>query len=116
MVETFGLSDVGCIRELNEDCFCIHGFERNEDKGFCILADGMGGHNAGEVASQNAVRFIDERMSSTLEPDSDDKIPSALIDAVGKANERVYRMSVESTAHSGMGTTVVVSYIDCGIA
>ena len=116
MVETFGLSDVGCIRELNEDCFCIHGFDGNEDKGFCILADGMGGHNAGEVASQNAVRFIDERMSGTLEPDSDDKIPSALIDAIGKANERVYRMSVESTAHSGMGTTVVVSHIDCGIA
>lgn len=116
MVETFGLSDVGCIRELNEDCFCIHGFDRIEDKGFCILADGMGGHNAGEVASQNAVRFIDERMSNALESDSDDKIPSALIDAIGKANERVYRMSVDSTAHSGMGTTVVVSYIDGGIA
>ena len=46
MVEVFGLSDVGCIRELNEDCYCICGFGDNSERGFCILADGMGGHNA----------------------------------------------------------------------
>lgn len=119
MIETFGLSDVGCIRELNEDCFCIHGFEENqkhEEKGLCILADGMGGHNAGEVASQNAVRFINERMSMALNSESCEPIPRALIEAIDKANDRVYRMSKESLAHSGMGTTTVVAYIEDGTA
>ena len=67
MVEVFGLSDVGCIRELNEDCYCICGFGDNSERGFCILADGMGGHNAGEVASQNAVKLIAEEMNRLLE-------------------------------------------------
>ncbi len=112
MVETYGLSDVGCIRELNEDCFCIHGFEDGSENGFCILADGMGGHNAGEVASQSAVGFIAERLKSVV--GSDYGIPAALCDAVGLANEKVYRMSIESTAHSGMGTTVVAALVGSG--
>lgn len=111
MVDTFGLSDVGCIRELNEDCFCIHGFEEDK-KGFCVLADGMGGHNAGEVASQNAVRFIDDILSKLLSGEVKEKIPKVLTQAVDKANERVYRMSVESSEHNGMGTTVVVAYTE----
>lgn len=114
MIETFGLSDVGCIRELNEDCFCIHGFEDGNERGFCILADGMGGHNAGEVASQSAVKFIAERLKGVLDAPADAEIPAELTDAIERANDKVYRMSAESTAHSGMGTTVVAAYIDGG--
>ena len=44
LIETYGLSDVGCVRELNEDSFCIHGFDEENDVGFCVLADGMGGN------------------------------------------------------------------------
>ena len=112
MVDIYGLSDVGCIRELNEDCFCIHGYEGDSNKGFCVLADGMGGHNAGEVASQNAVRIIDEKLSKILNGEIKEKIPKALTESVDKANDRVYKMSVESTEHRGMGTTVVIAYTE----
>ncbi len=108
MTDTFGLSDVGCVRELNEDSFCVHGFNDDEEKSFCVLADGMGGHNAGEVASQNAVKFIAE----SLQEISDDKeIPRKIYDAIISANDRIYKMSCENIIHSGMGTTVVTAYI-----
>jgi protein phosphatase len=49
----FGLSDKGSIRPVNEDSFAVE-----EDLGLCVVADGMGGHKAGEVASQLAVEAI----------------------------------------------------------
>lgn len=115
MVEVFGLSDVGCIRELNEDCYCIGGFEDNSELGFCILADGMGGHNAGEVASQNAVKFIADEMNGLLESGGKE-IPARLSEAVAAANNRVYTMAEENPIHSGMGTTVVAAFINDGTA
>lgn len=161
MIDAFGMSDVGCIRELNEDCFCVQGFEKLEpententeniesdlnndndlnnivnssddlevaddteveeakeiedkkktQKGFCILADGMGGHNAGEVASQNAVKFIAEELNKMM-ANNDTEIPGGLIKAVSYANEKVYTMAALNPIHSGMGTTVVAAYID----
>lgn len=115
MVEVFGLSDVGCIRELNEDCYCICGFGDNSERGFCILADGMGGHNAGEVASQNAVKLIAEEMNRLLES-GEKEIPGQLSRAVSTANTGVYTMASENPIHRGMGTTVVTAFIDDGTA
>lgn len=115
MVEVFGLSDVGCIRELNEDCYCICGFGDNSERGFCILADGMGGHNAGEVASQNAVKLIAEEMNKLLES-GEKEIPGQLSRAVSAANTGVYTMASENPIHRGMGTTVVTAFIDDGTA
>ena len=115
MVEVFGLSDVGCIRELNEDCYCICGFGDNSERGFCILADGMGGHNAGEVASQNAVKLIAEEMNRLIES-GEKEIPGQLSRAVSAANTGVYTMASENPIHRGMGTTVVTAFIDDGTA
>ena len=115
MVEVFGLSDVGCIRELNEDCYCICGFGDNSERGFCILADGMGGHNAGEVASQNAVKLIAEEMNRLLESGEKER-PGQLSRAVSAANTGVYTMASENPIHRGMGTTVVTAFIDDGTA
>ena len=61
-VDVYGASDKGVVRDLNEDSFCVHGFNLKEPLGFCILADGMGGHNAGEVASQKTVQFVAEEL------------------------------------------------------
>ncbi len=116
MVERFGLSDVGCVRELNEDCFCIHGFDDGRERGFCILADGMGGHNAGEVASQTTVRIIAEELTKLLDSDLGSEIPSKLLEAVERANDKVYNMSVNNSIHNGMGTTVVAVFILDGAA
>ena len=52
-VESFAKSDVGCRREINEDCFLV-----DDDVGLYIVADGMGGQNAGEVASRMAVDVV----------------------------------------------------------
>lgn len=113
MADTFGLSDVGCVRELNEDSFCVHGFKDGNEKGFCVLADGMGGHNAGEVASQNAVKLIAEELQRLS---AEDEIPKKLNEAIMSANQRIYKMSCENSIHSGMGTTVVATYITEGNA
>ena len=112
MVDVYGLSDVGCVRELNEDSYCIDGFDENEEKGFCIIADGMGGHNAGEVASQNAVKFMVEELKTLFDEENKElNVPNCLNNAVQRANERVYNMAEENIGHSGMGTTVVATVI-----
>lgn len=116
LIETYGISDVGCVRELNEDSFCIHGFDEEQDVGFCVLADGMGGHNAGEVASQSAVKFIAEELNKLLVLKSYANIPQKLREAIDKANDKVYKMSCEDSNRSGMGTTVVAVFICRGTA
>lgn len=108
-LEIYGASDVGCVRRLNEDCFCIYGFAQNQEPGFCILADGMGGHNAGEVASQCAVRFVAEDLQKLLEEREDPEIPQTLIAAIDRANEKIYSMACDNPNQRGMGTTVVVA-------
>jgi protein phosphatase len=53
VLRAFGLTDKGRVRPINEDCFAIQ-----EELGLCVIADGMGGHNAGEVAAQLAVDAV----------------------------------------------------------
>lgn len=114
MIDTFGLSDVGCVRELNEDCFCIHGF-KDSNHGFCVLADGMGGHNAGEVASQHAVKYVADEMQKLLS-EEDAGVPGRINEAICNANKKIYKMSCENDIHRGMGTTIVVTFVVDGAA
>ena len=113
MIETFGASDVGCVRELNEDSFCVHAYDEAMERGFFLIADGMGGHNAGEVASQSAATYIADKLQEVICNVSTEEIPSILREAIDGANEYIYKMSMESSAHSGMGTTIVAAVI-CG--
>ena len=109
--DVYGITDTGCVRELNEDNFCICGFEHNTQPGFCVIADGMGGHNAGEVASQLAIDFITESLSNILECDGDNEvsdIPRKINDAVNSANESIYNLSRKDDSRMGMGTTTVI--------
>ena len=55
MLRAQGVTDKGRVRQTNEDCFAI-----DERLGLCLVADGMGGHNAGEVASRLAVGAVVE--------------------------------------------------------
>ncbi len=110
MIETFGTSDVGCVRELNEDCFCINVIDKEKNRGYFILADGMGGHNAGEVASQSVVTFISDKLKCLCD-DNCENIPALLTEAINGANEQVYKMSQKNREQSGMGTTVVVAVV-----
>ena len=110
-IDIFGASDIGCVRELNEDSFCIYGFDDGKPDGFCILSDGMGGHNAGEVASGKTVEFAAEVLKSSADGSKAAVPPRALTEAVGYANKKVYEMALEDARHNGMGATMVAVYI-----
>jgi protein phosphatase len=98
----------GLVRENNEDAVFIQ-----EAQGLVILADGMGGYKAGEVASQMAVQTIAQELGPWLEQapaDATDKsIRRALELSVEKANAAVYRASLFNDNFAGMGTTLVVA-------
>ncbi len=111
MIETFGASNVGCVRELNEDSFCVHVFDEAMERGFFLVADGMGGHNAGEVASQSAATYIADKLQEVICDVSPEEIPQILSDVIDEANAYVYKRSQESSEHSGMGTTIVAAVV-----
>jgi len=111
-IEIFGLTDVGLVRDHNEDSI-----GDNVDLGLVVLADGMGGHRGGEVASAIAVSTILESLDNELKNIKSgdiDKVSGyslesiAVNDAVIKANENVFTSSIENSQYRGMGTTVVV--------
>ena len=63
MLRAQGASDKGRVRQTNEDCFVI-----DERLGLCLVADGMGGHNAGEVAARLAVGAVVEYLREAVLP------------------------------------------------
>ncbi len=95
-MRAYGLSDIGKLRPINEDSFYLP----REDERFCAVADGMGGHNAGEVASAMAIDVFSEELRAC------DKLgSSALHRAVERANSAVFEKSRSLEKYSGMGTT-----------
>lgn len=111
IVKVYGATDIGKRRALNEDTFGIRGFENGVPDGVCVLADGMGGHNAGEVASSIAVNSVVEKLSCVLGEKNSDKIEENIADAINYANTSVYEMSLKNREQAGMGTTLVVTYV-----
>jgi protein phosphatase len=112
VISAYGVSDIGRVRKTNEDCFVS-----DPELGLFAVADGMGGHSAGQVASRLAIdtvlAFI--RRSST---DTDFSWPygleqsmslegNRLRTAIHLANRRVYRTAESTDDYSGMGTTIV---------
>lgn len=92
-------TDVGKKRKLNEDSFCAA-----EDIGLFLVADGMGGHSAGEVASQTAVEVVKMSLSDWLKkgpPNSE-----IFTRAIQLANKAVFEMAEKGAGMKGMGTTV----------
>lgn len=104
----YGMTDVGMKREGNEDAFLLL-----PDKQLYIVSDGMGGHNAGEVASITAVKALETYFASHAIPTvNSEAIKGTMIDAVIEADKKVKDLSRSKSEYSGMGCTVAMVLID----
>jgi PPM family protein phosphatase len=102
------LSDIGNTRKINED---FVGFYEDNDIGIYIIADGMGGHNAGEVASKLAVETAISYIKSL---NSVDDMENVLIDSIKVANTKIFELAKMNEGLVGMGTTITVCLVRGG--
>ena len=103
MLEAYGLSDPGCVRTNNEDSYFI-----DPSLGLYLLADGMGGAQAGETASRLAI----ETAVGYLKP-FDARTPDNLAKAFEEANKAILAKAATESELNGMGTTMV-GVMECG--
>jgi len=100
MIESYGVSDPGCVRSNNEDCYLVA-----PSLGLYVVADGMGGAQAGEHASRMAVETVRHVIELTPPP----RAPAALQSAFAEANQRVAMAAENDPELDGMGTTLVAA-------
>lgn len=107
----FGMTDVGLQRDHNEDSYAVL-----SEYGLYVVADGMGGHRSGDVASRIATDSISEFFRSTANDDATWPIAfdanltedeNRLLSGILIANRRIFERSIRSRECAGMGTTVV---------
>ena len=118
LVASSGITNVGLKRAGNEDCF-----SKEDSLGLYVVADGMGGHQAGEVASQIAVDLINKSFRRWLEQGAyedelfglpDNTVTTQgnyLLSSIKIANRVVYEMALEHERYQGMGTTVATLFV-----
>jgi serine/threonine protein phosphatase PrpC len=119
LVEAYGRTECGHVRDNNEDALLL-----DLEMGIFIVADGMGGHAAGEVASQMAVDGVHEILCGSQDPDetrlvrevdsedASDIMRERLRYAMNQASVQIRRYSEEHAETRGMGTTVVALVLD----
>lgn len=105
-----GLTDNGLSRENNQDSLFV---SDKVNLPLFIVADGMGGHNAGEIASNIAVETIKDMFINNIDIlKFKENIIKTIKDSVLEANKKIYFKSLCTPECSGMGTTLTMSYID----
>jgi protein phosphatase len=110
-----GVTDKGRVRPVNEDCWAF-----DDARNLCVVADGMGGHKAGEVAARIAVdtvvRSLSADTSGVAWPFGYDEclshVGNRLRTAIHLAHVQVLRAAAASRQYSGMGTTIVAAIVD----
>lgn len=103
------LTDTGRVRKINEDSFKTY---VSDEYSYAIVADGMGGHLAGEVASKMAVDIISEYICKNLSCDLDRfQVREVVHKAFMKANIEIYEYSCNNERVMGMGTTATLVMI-----
>jgi protein phosphatase len=111
-------TDPGPVREHNEDSFVV-----DLETGLFLVADGMGGHASGEIASAIAADTVQEvllgainpdetRLDRNMDMDDEEEIRERLRYSMNQASVRIRKAALENPAHTGMGTTLVVLLIE----
>jgi protein phosphatase len=99
----------GLVRPLNEDAIGA-----DPSCGLFALADGLGGYNAGEIASVMAISAVLDRLSAALAASKAAEVPfapdEAIYDTVGEINATIYNAALNSAAFEGMATTLVIAW------
>ncbi|MDX8404710.1 MAG: Stp1/IreP family PP2C-type Ser/Thr phosphatase [Mariprofundus sp.] len=109
----YAATDIGKQRRINQDCV-----QTVPERGFALLADGMGGYKAGEVASAMAIQIIADELQQKL-----DKIPKSHVDqatglsgeaillrnSIHQANDAIYHAAKTKASYAGMGTTILAA-------
>ena len=101
----FGKTHLGVVRQNNEDSILVSNDSIGSLENLYIISDGMGGHNAGEVASGKAIEFFIEHVKAHEEEVTEDNLEELMRKAVEYANGSVYSISCEDESMSGMGAT-----------
>lgn len=106
-MKTFSLTDIGRKREVNQDYVYVTDKPVGHIPNLFVVADGMGGHKAGDFASKYAVQVLEEhiRNNSGMGPEV------IITEAVQEANRKIVEKARENTEMEGMGTTLVVATI-----
>lgn len=106
-MKAFAATDVGKVREVNQDCVFSSTGPVGCLPNLFIVADGMGGHKAGDIASRLTVDSVVDKLSKI---NSKDYI-SVITDTIIKVNKEVIDKAAESQDYAGMGTTLVVATV-----
>ena len=107
-------TNVGKVRDHNEDSIGL--FKLSDGMVLAVVADGLGGHDAGEVASSEAVKIFEKESKKLTQDLSARERGDFLSLIIGKANEKVYKLAQakmkQGNNKNGMGTTVVAAVVD----
>lgn len=111
MLKTFSITDIGLKRKLNQDYVFSSEMQVGKLPNLFVVADGMGGHKAGDYASREATRTMVEYIQGC----EDDNPVAVIRKAIELANSRLIEKARESEDYAGMGTTIVAATIieDC---
>ena len=103
-------SDIGLCREKNQDSYCA--IENSFGDLLAIVADGIGGGKAGEVASGDVVEYCNEVFRNSGPFETAENVVSYIKFHLNKINEKIYYKSLSDTKYFGMGTTVTGIFIN----
>jgi protein phosphatase len=106
-MKTFSKTDIGMVREVNQDYVYVSDLPVGKLPNLFIVADGMGGHKAGEFASRFTVEVVKDELAKSTEEG-----PEAMIrQAITSANQRLLETAKQDSKLEGMGTTLVVATV-----
>lgn len=108
-METFYLTDTGIVRDHNEDSVII--IKNSDDSILMAVADGMGGHKAGEVASSLAISYLSNRFMESFFKMNKAGAVEWIKTCVNEINGQIFKYTEENPESKGMGTTLVMAII-----